>query len=84
MNNKCKCGHEKEDHRNGSLECLCADVIDAKEIECDCEDFDEATGAYQKEDQKWYFDSEKGVTFGPYETKDAADNDSAAAEAQGY
>jgi len=41
--------------------------------------------AYQKEDEKWYFDSENGYgTFGPYETLDEAEHEESSADAQGY
>jgi hypothetical protein len=40
-NNKCKCGHERSDHRNLSLACGAGWIIEGVDIDCDCEDFEE-------------------------------------------
>jgi hypothetical protein len=38
----CKCGHEREDHRDEVFECGCADRIDGVDVECCCDDFEDA------------------------------------------
>jgi hypothetical protein len=37
---KCKCGHERDDHLNGIFGCLGGWVIDDKEINCGCDDYE--------------------------------------------
>lgn len=41
-NDLCKCGHLREDHRDGVFACGCADLINGIDVECDCDDFEEA------------------------------------------